>query len=237
VHSDGQVKLGDFNLSRFIHPEELGMSQHFSRNIVTLWYRSPELLVDQNGTSRYGAEVDMWSMGCIFAELLNRQPIFPGSNEMEQLNMIFSLLGTANQRNWPHAFQYPFYKERFAHKVIPNTLRLKFKDFADYNPLIVDLLEKLLKLDPKERISAKDALNHPWFSQSPQPQDTQVSLPSSVSPLNENWVKQQLKLQKQAEQVEQENSKKRKGAPSVSSSHHSSMENIYVPNKKKIKQF
>lgn len=238
LHSDGQVKLGDFNLSRRIHPEELGLVQHFSRNIVTLWYRPPELLVDRHGTSRYGAEVDMWSLGCIFAELLLRTPLFPGSDEIEQLSKIFQILGTPNQRNWPDACKHSTFKEYFSNKPIPNTLRLRFKEFADYNPQIVDLLEKLLKLDPRERISAKQALNHPWFTQSPQPHESTVTLPSHVTPLNENWVKQQIEMRKA--ESERENPKKRKEhpKPSTSTCYQHEFDNVCLPsNKKKIKQF
>ncbi|KAG2373606.1 hypothetical protein C9374_011895 [Naegleria lovaniensis] len=238
LHSNGQVRLGDFNLSRRIHPEELGLVQHFSRNIVTLWYRPPELLVDRHGTSRYGAEVDMWSLGCIFAELLLRAPLFPGVDEIEQLGMIFQILGTPNQRNWPDACKHSTYREHFSNKVIPNTLRLKFKEFADYNPHIVDLLEKLLKLDPRERISAKQALNHPWFTQSPQPHESTVTLPSHVTPLNENWVKQQIEMRKA--ESERENPKKRKEhpKPSTSTCYQHEFDNVCLPsNKKKIKQF
>lgn len=181
----------------------------------------------------------MWSMGCIFAELLLRSPLFPGNTEVEQLFKIIQLLGTANQRNWPDASKHQTYRDHFSNKVIPNTLRLKFKDFADYSPQIVDLLEKLLKLDPRERISAREALKHPWFNQAPLPKDTSVILPSYLTPFNENWVKQQIKLRQ--EEAEKQNPKKRKEYPKASTSsscyNHHELENSYSSCKKKIKQY
>ncbi|KAL9653109.1 hypothetical protein ABK040_006327 [Willaertia magna] len=213
VHPNGQCKVGDFNLSRFIHPVEMNINQYYSRNVITLWYRPPELLLDPNGRSAYGSEVDIWSVGCIMAELLLRQPIFPGNDENEQLQKIFSLLGTSNPRNYPNAQNFKIYQDLFSSKFIPNTLRQKFKDFYEFNKNIVDLLEKLLKLDPRERISAREALNHPWFKQHPLPSEAKEVLPSAQTPLNENWVKQQIEIQMQQAMKQQDldnNIKKRK---------------------------
>merc|ERR1712083_334296 len=71
--------------------------EYFSSQVVTLWYRSPEVLL---GTT-YATPVDIWSCGCIFAELFSRKPLFPGQNEMGQLGEIFNVLGTPSEEEWP----------------------------------------------------------------------------------------------------------------------------------------
>lgn len=94
VNSKGEVKLADLGLARkFGHP-----LQPYTPNVVTMWYRPPELFL---GSEKYHTAIDLWSLGCIFAELLDNKPLFDGSSEMEQMNLIFSLLGTPNDIIWP----------------------------------------------------------------------------------------------------------------------------------------
>jgi len=123
--------------------------------VVTLWYRSPEVLL---GTT-YATPVDIWSCGCIFAELINRKALFPGQNETDQLSRIFGVLGTPSEEEWPE--DSSILRENFA------TSRPRC--FSEILPEIgsdaKDLLEKMLTFDPRKRISASQALKHPYFAE------------------------------------------------------------------------
>ena len=137
---------------------------------MTRWYRSPEILF---GSDQYGPAVDMWSLGCIFAELMLKTPFFPGDNEMDQLSKIFTALGTPTEDLWPGMKTLPRYMEfqRFP----PSNLQMLFTA-ATTDAL--DLLVKMLRYDPLTRISAAEALKHPYFQLDPQPtQKNMLPLP------------------------------------------------------------
>ncbi|RMX69131.1 hypothetical protein DD238_002430 [Peronospora effusa] len=142
-----------------------------SVQVVTRAYRAPEIFF---GEERYGVEVDMWSVGCIFAEMLLRRPLADGSSDIDQLSKIFAILGSPHENGWEEAAQLPFYL-RFK-DTNPTPLR---EQFSMLSPAGVDLLAQLLKLDPKQRISARKALEHEFFSESPEP-----SAPSELIDVN-----------------------------------------------------
>lgn len=125
--------------------------------VVTLWYRSPEILL---GTT-YATPVDIWSCGCILAELISRKPLFPGKYETDQLAKIFQLLGTPSVADWPD--KSPVLRNNFVNFQPRNILDL-IPDM-DRDPLARDLLDKMLQFDPKKRITAQAALAHPYFSE------------------------------------------------------------------------
>lgn len=158
-NSSGICKLVDFGLSRTYgspRPTEK------SPKIVTLWYRAPEILY---GATCYQDRIDTWSLGCIFAELLmNGKPLFAGTCEIDQLSRIFELCGTPCENNWPEAAQLPGFFE-FTHTP-PKSFS---KVFMGIPKVALDLLEKLLTLDPYKRLSASMALDHPYFSSNPPP--------------------------------------------------------------------
>ena len=100
----GELKIGDFGLAR-----EYGSPlKPYTPIVVTLWYRAPELLL---GTKLYSKPIDMWSVGCIFGELLSQKAMFPGKSETEQLNLIFKELGTPNEKIWPDWPNLPLVKK------------------------------------------------------------------------------------------------------------------------------
>lgn len=160
----GEVKLADFGLARPFDDQ----TREYTNRCITLWYRPPELLL---GTKQYGPAVDLWSVGCVFFELLGRKALLPGRDEQDQFNKICELCGTPTAETWPDAERLPMYK-RFvteaAKQPQPRVLTEKLRRvIAD--PLAVDLLDKLLTLDPKQRISCKDALDHDYFWKKPLP--------------------------------------------------------------------
>jgi len=151
-----QLKLTDFGLSRaFTLP-----NMTWTHEVITLWYRPPEILM---GCSTYSINVDIWSVGCIFAELLNdNKALFAGSSEITQLFTIFKKLGTPNAQNWPtmkkdckdYSAQYPKWKGRTVYELMPRD---------DFDESAQDLLTRMLLFDPKQRITPKEALQHQWF--------------------------------------------------------------------------
>ncbi|KAK9692248.1 hypothetical protein RND81_09G251500 [Saponaria officinalis] len=167
IDNEGMLKLADFGLARSFSNDHNG---NLTNRVITLWYRPPELLL---GSTRYGPAVDMWSVGCIFAELLHGKPIFPGKDEPEQINKIFELCGAPDEANWPGVTKLPWYNNFKPNRPIKKRLREYFRHFDRH---ALELLEKMLTLDPAQRISAKDALDADYFWADPLPCDPK-SLP------------------------------------------------------------
>ncbi|OEL21060.1 Cyclin-dependent kinase C-3 [Dichanthelium oligosanthes] len=148
------LKLADFGLARPFTREGT-----LTNHVITLWYRPPELLL---GATNYAEAVDIWSVGCIFAEFLLKKPLFPGRTEQDQLSKIFELCGSPNEENWPGVSKLPLYKTMAIHPATPTKRRLRdmLQNF-DYHA--VDLIERMLILNPTQRISAQDALDAAYF--------------------------------------------------------------------------
>lgn len=152
IDKEGNLKLADFGLAR-----AFGVPlRAYTHEIVTLWYRCPEVLL---GGKQYSTGVDMWSAGAIFAEMVNRKPLFPGDSEIDEIFRIFRILGTPNEEIWPDVRYLPDFKSSFP--------RWQKQNLADIVPDLdkdgIDLLEQLLVYDPASRISAKRAILHPYF--------------------------------------------------------------------------
>jgi cyclin-dependent kinase len=147
----GLLKIADLGLGRaFTVP-----LKSYTHEIVTLWYRAPEVLL---GASHYSTPVDIWSVGCIFAELARKSPLFPGDSELQQLLHIFRLLGTPTEEVWPGVgtlrdwHDYPCWQPQNISRVVP-----------DLDPQGVNLLSSMLQINPAKRVSAKAALQHAFF--------------------------------------------------------------------------
>jgi len=154
ITKDLKLKLADFGLSRMFNLP-MGKMTH---EIITLWYRPPEVLL---GLEDYTTKVDSWSAGCIFAEMLLDKPLFAGDSEIGQIFKIFQTMGTPNEECWPGVSKLPDFKFTF-----PQWKPLKFPDlFAkrDVGKEGLDLLHKLLLLDPDQRISISEALEHVYI--------------------------------------------------------------------------
>uniref|UniRef100_A0AAV1TQ77 Cyclin-dependent kinase 2 homolog n=1 Tax=Peronospora matthiolae TaxID=2874970 RepID=A0AAV1TQ77_9STRA len=156
LNNQGMLKVGDFGLSRFWN-EVNAKAGRYTNKVVTLWYRPPELLM---GSTSYDFSVDVWSIGCIFGELLVGKPILQGKTEIEQLQLIFGLCGMPTEETWPGFFKLPGSDSFQMDDKYVCPLRKRFKNFP---PHAVDLLEKMLQLDPAKRITAAEAMDHDYF--------------------------------------------------------------------------
>ncbi|KAJ5836225.1 Sirtuin family [Penicillium robsamsonii] len=157
INKKGQLKLGDFGLAR-----AFGIPVNtFSNEVVTLWYRAPDVLL---GSRTYNTSIDIWSAGCIMAEMYTGRPLFPGTTNEDQLIKIFRLMGTPSERTWPGISQLPEYKSDFQ---IYATQDLSLI-IPQMDAIGMDLLNRMLQLRPEMRISATEALQHPWFHDLPQ---------------------------------------------------------------------
>lgn len=162
IAADGEVKLADFGLARsFADPYRV-----MTANVITRWYRPPELLY---GARHYSGAVDVWSVGCVFAELVLRKPYLPGNNELDQLSLICAELGSPTEDNWPGVSKLDqFTAPSEPLSPVPSKERMMVQ-FGTAGADGVDLLMKTLTLDPRKRITAKEMLKHPWWHSQPKP--------------------------------------------------------------------
>ncbi|KAK9266214.1 hypothetical protein L1049_012417 [Liquidambar formosana] len=170
----GVVKIADFGLARIYQ----GPLKPLSENgvVVTIWYRAPELLL---GAKHYTSAVDMWAVGCIFAELLTLKPLFQGAEvkatpnpfQLDQLDKIFKVLGHPTQEKWPTLVNLPHWQSDLQHiqgHKYDNTGLNTFVHISPKSPAF-DLLSKMLEYDPRRRITAAQALEHDYFRIDPLP--------------------------------------------------------------------
>ncbi|CAE7531860.1 CRK2 [Symbiodinium natans] len=152
INREGSLKLADFGLAR-----AFGIPvRSYTHEVVTLWYRAPDVLM---GSRKYSTPVDIWSVGCIFAEMVNGRPLFPGDTDANQLQKIFKILGTPSESIWPTITELPDWKP----------------DFQQFEPMAwksiapnldaegTDLMSKFLQYWPDRRISGKASMEHEYF--------------------------------------------------------------------------
>ncbi|KAL5103826.1 Cyclin-dependent kinase 1 [Taenia crassiceps] len=151
------VKLADFGLARpFGYPPRA-----LSEGVVSLWYRAPELLL---GETVYCCGVDMWSMGCVFAEMVTGATLFRGDSEMDQLLCIFRMKGVPTEESWPGVTKLRNYDSQSFPSWRTNRLCSEEKIVRAFEAEGLDLLTALLLYDPSSRIDAQQALSHPYFA-------------------------------------------------------------------------
>ncbi|OIV92631.1 hypothetical protein TanjilG_17982 [Lupinus angustifolius] len=161
IDNNGNLQIGDFGLATVYDPDK---KQALTSRVVTLWYRAPELLL---GATEYGSGIDLWSVGCILAELLVGKPIMPGRTEVEQMHKIFKLCGSPSEEYWqrtklPHATSF---KPQHSYK------RNLFETFKSFPSSALALVDKLLAIEPENRGSATSALNSEFLTTNPLPCD------------------------------------------------------------------
>jgi serine/threonine protein kinase len=209
LNNRGELKLCDFGLARSFEPEREGEEESddeieeeddeeddngkkrrrrrkrqicYTPKVVTLWYRAPEVLF---GDDAYTASIDIWAAGCVLAEFLKHDPLFPGKTEVTQLELIFKLLGAPNERIWPGWSKLPNVGTTLVPEQPYNYLEHEFPNLHQRG---IDLLNLMLTYDPKRRCSAKDALAHPYFKTQPRPKlkSEMPSFPTLHSRVNKN---------------------------------------------------
>lgn len=159
---DGTMKLADFGLARMYGTPKTRLSPQ----AITLWYKPPELLL---GATEYSSAADIWSAGCIFAELLLRRPFLQGNQtDVSQLETIFSVFGTPTETNWPDHGTLPLCTRGLEWDDCPP--QHSFEEIFIAAPQdCISLLRSMLVLDPNKRFTARQCLDHPYFANDPAP--------------------------------------------------------------------
>lgn len=154
INRKGDLKLADFGLARgFGIP-----MKSYSHEVVTLWYRAPDVLL---GSKKYSTPIDIWSIGCIFAEMVTGRPLFPGSTSADQLIRIFKLMGTPDPATWPEVKDLPEWD--------PDFPEYEEKDVTEFVPGLdeqgYDLIRHMLQYNPSNRWSAERCMTHAYFDE------------------------------------------------------------------------
>jgi len=167
INRRGELKIADWGLARSWNPE----MKRLTNKVITLWYRPPELLL---GCQVYSPKIDMWSVGCIIAEMFRRTALLKGSSDASQLDLIFRLIGHPSTRTWPNIYRVcPLWKnyEPKPGMAFPNKLRENLKKGLPHASWMtghaMDLIGKLLTYNPEERWSAQHALTAEYFFENP----------------------------------------------------------------------
>lgn len=173
VNSNCDLKICDFGLARVNLPSLQVRAINMTDYVATRWYRAPEILLSSRV---YTKAIDVWSVGCILGELLLRMPLMPGSNAQNQLELIFSLIGTPTAEDI-ESIPNPKARERLLR--LPRRHGSFNSRFSSCNPEAVDLLTQMLTFNPKNRVTVETALCHPYFSSLHFPEDEPVTEPVS----------------------------------------------------------
>ena len=167
ITKSGVLKLADFGLARAMSTRQ---PQRYTNRVVTLWYRPPEVLL---GERNYGPPIDMWGAGCIMCEIWTRKPIMQGETEQHQIKYISQLCGSIRPEVWPGVDKLEYYTKLELPKDQKRKIRDRLMPYVK-DSHAVDLIDKLLMLDPKKRIDSDAALNHDFFWEDPMASQTDL---------------------------------------------------------------
>jgi serine/threonine protein kinase len=158
----GRIKVADFGLARAFNVP----IKPFTHEVVTLWYRAPEILL---GIDRYSTPVDIWSCGCIFSEMATGQALFPGDSEIDTLFKIFQVLGTPTAEQWPGLIDLPDFKRTFPKWKSTNFQPTRMNEIRRKAPMVGEqglvVLGKMLRYDPVSRPAARTLSEDPYFAE------------------------------------------------------------------------
>ncbi|KZT06228.1 Pkinase-domain-containing protein [Laetiporus sulphureus 93-53] len=197
INRKGELKLGDFGLAR-----AFGVPVNtFSNEVVTLWYRAPDVLM---GSRTYSTSIDVWSCGCIFAEMISGVPLFRGRDNQDQLLHIMRIIGTPDDRTLRKIAAEGQTEVPTGQKQYPRYPKIPFSQvLPKASAPALDLLERLLQFDPSKRITAADALSHPYFTGSV-PHGLPAPAPGSMPPPPYNYPHPHAHQQQQIQQQQQQ---------------------------------
>nr|CAB3229390.1 cyclin-dependent kinase 12 [Phallusia mammillata] len=187
LNNKGEIKLADFGLARFYNQDE---PRPYTNRVITLWYRPPELLL---GEETYTPAIDIWSCGCILAELFTKKPLFQADRELAQLESISRICGSPCPAVWPDVIRLPHFHTMKPKRQYRRKLR---EEFAFLPTLAIDLLDQMLTLDPSKRFTAEEAINCPWLKNV---DTTNMSMPDFPhwQDCHEMWSKKRRKEMKE----------------------------------------
>ncbi|CAL8263149.1 unnamed protein product, partial [Arctogadus glacialis] len=195
VNENCELKIGDFGMARGLsaHPEE--SHSFMTEYVATRWYRAPELMLSLH---HYSLAIDLWSVGCIFAEMLGRKQLFPGKHYVHQLQLILAVLGTP-----PLGLIGAIGAERVRSYIqsLPSRAPVPLtKLFPQTEPEALDLLGAMLRFDPRERVTVTQALEHPYLSKYHDPDDEPVCVPAfnfefDKIPTNKEQIKESILIE------------------------------------------
>mmetsp|Transcript_5717 Transcript_5717/g.10066 ORF Transcript_5717/g.10066 Transcript_5717/m.10066 type:complete len:366 (-) Transcript_5717:1598-2695(-) len=185
LSSEGILKLIDFGLARRVRNVHLNEShsrieslidendqmhaRSYTPNVVSLWYRAPELLF---GAEIYDSAVDMWSAGCVFCEILLKRALFHGNTELELISSVVKIRGAPSIYNWNGFDQLPHANRLSFNTLVQDNLVNLIKNEVKFSTdAMCDLIDGLLTYDPQKRLTAQQALSHPYFTEWPPAQD------------------------------------------------------------------
>lgn len=192
VTSSGQVKLADFGLARSINIYVRPQDAMYTNRVITLWYRPPELLL---GETHYDCSVDIWGMGCLLMEFFTRKAIFQGTEEVSQLLNIYKTMGTPAQNGWDEAQSLPWHSMLSPSRLVPSRFAELYKDKIP--ELVFNLVEQMLQMNPRKRITARQVLQDDFFQKGPEEE-----VPLQIKDLKGEWhdfeAKQRKKKAKEA---------------------------------------
>ena len=169
ITTDGLVKIADFGLSRkYIDSSATLEKPRYTPNVVTQWYRAPEILFDDN---QYDQSIDMWGFGCVMGEFWNREAILRGENELGQIKLISKLCGSITPTDWPNVVNLRGFQQLGQ---LPNDTRKARTYLKNKAPILThdqanNFFDKLMRCNPEKRLSACSALNDSFFFKSPLP--------------------------------------------------------------------
>lgn len=154
LSKEGLVKLIDFGITKEVQ-EGQGLQ---TAGVCTRYYKSPEILF---GSKEYDYSIDIWAAGCLFGELFKKKPIFNGTTDFDQITKVFGALGAPTEETWPGVSELPHYMG-FKYENVKGVEGIMAEH--DISPIALDLLKKMLELNPKNRPSAQECLQHEYFT-------------------------------------------------------------------------
>lgn len=188
LNANCDLKVADFGLARTAQVDN--HAGFMTEYVATRWYRAPEIMLSWK---EYTKAIDVWSVGCIFAELIGRKPLFPGRDYVQQINLICSILGTPSEEDTRYIESDR--AKRYIQS-LPARPKISFQAiYPEASEMAIDLLEKMLVFDPTKRISVSQALSHPYFAHLHDPDDepTADPIPFDFEFENQSYSKEQLR--------------------------------------------